>query len=73
MWRAVYVGPQIAVAGAATHSVAQTSSGQFVVVGDNLLAAINPGPQLAAVRGNVMEGGSAGQFSPVGSVPVEFG
>jgi hypothetical protein len=67
LWRAIYVGPQIAFAGAATHSVAQTSAGQFVVVAENVLAAINPGPQLAAVRGNVMEGGSAGPFSPVGS------
>jgi hypothetical protein len=67
LWRAVYVGPQIAVAGAATHSVAQTSAGQFVVIAENVLVPINLGPQLAAVRGNVMEGGSAGPFSPVGS------
>jgi hypothetical protein len=72
LWRAVYVGPQIAVAGAATHSVAQTSAGQFVVVAENVFAAINPGLQFAAVRGNVMEGGSAGPFSPAGSfVEVE--
>jgi hypothetical protein len=68
LWRALYVGPSIAVAGAATHSVAQTSAGQFVIVGDNFLAAINPGLQAAAARGNVMTAGAAGPFAPGGSL-----
>ena len=67
MWRALYIGPLFNVAGDFTHSVVQTAPGQFVLVGDNVLAAVIQGAQLASVRGNVMAGGAAGPFSTDGS------
>ena len=68
LWRALYIGPSIAVAGAATHSTAQTSAGLFVVVGDNFLVPINTGLQAAAARGNVVTAAAAGPFAPGGSL-----
>ena len=67
LWRALYIGPLFNVAGDFTHSVVQTAPGQFVLVGDNVLAAVIQGAQLASVRGNVMAGGAAGPFSTDGS------
>jgi hypothetical protein len=68
LWRALYIGPSMAVAGAVTHSTAQTSAGQFVVVGDNFLVPINTGLQAAAARGNVVTAAAAGPFAPGGSL-----
>jgi len=68
LWRAVYVGPLVQIAGGFTHKVVQTAPDQFVVVGDVILAGVITGAQLAAVRGNVMAAGSAGPFAPAGSL-----
>jgi hypothetical protein len=66
-WRALYVGPLAGFAGGFKHNLVPTAQGQFVVVGDFRLVAVPVGTQLAAVRGNVMTGSSAGSFAPTGS------
>jgi hypothetical protein len=67
LWRALYIGPLVQFAGGFTHKVVQTAPGQFVVVGDIILAGVITGAQLAAVRGNFMAAGTAGPFAPAGS------
>lgn len=67
LWRAVYIGPLVQFAAAFTHSVVETTPGNFVVAGDNVMAAVILGEQVAAVRGNMMAAGAAGPFAPAGS------
>jgi hypothetical protein len=66
-WRALYLGPLGSFAGGFKYKVVQTDPGRFFLVGDGVLAAALEGTQLAAIRGNVATGGSAGSFSPDGS------
>jgi hypothetical protein len=67
LWRAVYIGPLVQFAAAFNHSVVETAPGNFVVAGDNVMAAVILGEQVAAMRGNMMAAGAAGPFAPAGS------
>jgi hypothetical protein len=66
-WRALFLGPLANFAGGFKFNAVQSAPGQLVVVGDLVLVAVAEGMQLAAVRGNVLEGASAAAFTPTGS------
>ena len=66
-WRALYLGPLAGFAGGFKHNLVQIAPGQFIFVGDFVVAAVVEGTQLAAVRGNVLAGASSGSFAPTGS------
>ena len=65
-WRALYIGSLANFPGSFKYKTVQIAPDRLFVLGDGVLAAAFEGTQLAAVRGNLMAGGSAPSFSPTG-------
>ena len=68
LWRALYIGALTPFANGFTHKMVEVEAGKFLLVGEQSIKAAISGEQVTAVRGNLMETGSAGPFAPAGAM-----
>ena len=68
LWRALYIGVLNPFANGFTHKIVELGTDKFLLVGEHSIKAAITGEQVTAVRGNLMEAGSAGPFAPAGAM-----